>query len=108
MAKALASEPEVLILDEPTAGVDSQSQEHFRLAISHTISEHETTVLLVSHELSAVSDLVDQILVLKNSILFDGTPNELSERGVTLGLNDHDLPFWLERFKNDDFKERKK
>lgn len=100
IAKALASEPEVLILDEPTAGVDIQSQELFRKAIKHTIDEHDTTVLLVSHDLTAVSELVDQIVVLKNSILFDGTPNELADHGVSLGLHEHDLPFWLERIDN--------
>ena len=107
IAKALASEPEVLILDEPTAGIDSQSQELFRNAIDHTIQEHNTTVLLVSHELSAVSDLVDQILVLKNSIIFNGTVQELSEHGVSVGLHEHDLPFWLERFKTDELRKSK-
>lgn len=96
IAKALAGEPDVLILDEPTAGVDAASQELFRNALTHTIEEHDTTVLLISHELSAVSDLVDQIIVLKNRILFDGTPEDLIQQGVSLGIHQHDLPLWLE------------
>jgi len=101
IAKALAGEPDVLILDEPTAGVDAASQELFREAISHTIKEHSTTVLLISHELSAVADLVDQIIVLKNKVLFDGTPHELIEQGVSLGIHQHDLPVWLEGLNSD-------
>ncbi len=108
IAKAFASEPDLLILDEPTAGVDSASQELFRNSLSHIIEEHDTTVLLVSHELSAVSDLVDQIVVLKNKVLFDGTPNELSQKGVSLGIHEHDLPIWLERLEHDTFNEDRK
>lgn len=101
IAKAIVSDPEVLILDEPTAGIDSLSQRFFRDAIYHAIKEHSTTVLLVSHDLSAVADIVDQIIVLKNKVLFNGTPQELNVRGVQIGLHEHDLPFWLERIKSD-------
>lgn len=104
IAKALASGPDVMILDEPTAGIDSASQELFRNALHHIISEHETTVLLVSHELSAVADIVDQIIVLKKKILFNGTPQELAAQGVSLGLHEHDLPMWLERVQSHSFK----
>ena len=99
IAKAFASEPKILILDEPTAGVDANSQDLFKEALIHSIQEHEVTVLLVSHELSAVSEIVDQVLVLKNKILFDGPPSGLEEQGVSLGLHLHDLPMWLERIE---------
>ena len=99
IAKAFASEPQILILDEPTAGVDANSQELFKEAISHSMDEHDVTVLLVSHELSAVSEIVDQVLVLKNKILFDGPPSGLEKQGVSLGLHLHDLPMWLERIE---------
>ena len=99
IAKAFASEPEILILDEPTAGVDANSQELFKEALSHSMEEHDVTVLLVSHELSAVSEIVDQVLVLKNRILFDGPPSGLEKQGVSLGLHLHDLPMWLERIE---------
>lgn len=96
IAKALAGEPDVLVLDEPTAGVDSASQKLFHDTIAHTIEKHDTTVLLVSHELSAIKDLVDQVVVLKNRVIFDGAPSELTDQGVSLGIHEHDLPVWLE------------
>lgn len=103
IAKAFAGEPDILILDEPIAGVDAASQNLFRDALTHIISEHQTTVLLVSHELSAVVDILDHVVVLKNRVLFDDTPDVLSAEGVSLGVHNHDLPVWLERL--DDNKE---
>ncbi len=97
IAKALASEPELLVLDEPTAGVDAESQDLFRDSLLHLIREHSAAVLLVSHELGAVADHLDRVIVMKRSIVFDGTPKELVRQGVSLGVHTQDLPLWLER-----------
>jgi zinc transport system ATP-binding protein len=97
IAKALASEPELLVLDEPTAGVDAESQQLFRDSLVHLINEHGAAVLLVSHELGAVAEDLDRVIVMKRSIIFDGPPAELAARGVSLGVHTDDLPLWLER-----------
>lgn len=97
IAKAFCAEPDILILDEPTAGVDAQSQTLFRDALAHIIDEHSASVLLVSHELSAVSDIVDQVVVLNRSVVFDDKPEGLIAKGVSLGIHEHDLPVWLQR-----------
>ena len=97
IAKALASEPELLVLDEPTAGVDAESQQLFRDSLVHLINEHGAAVLLVSHELGAVAEDLDRAIVMKRSIIFDGPPAELAARGVSLGVHTDDLPLWLER-----------
>ena len=55
IARAFAGEPELLVLDEPIAGVDAESQRRFRDSLVHLIAEHGAGVLLVSHELSAVA-----------------------------------------------------
>jgi ABC-type Mn2+/Zn2+ transport system ATPase subunit len=52
--------------------------------------------LLVSHELSAVADVIDRVIVLKQRVLFDGPPARLIEEGVSLGVHKEDLPLWLE------------
>jgi zinc transport system ATP-binding protein len=96
IARAFASDPDLLVLDEPIAGVDSESQRRFRDSITHLISQHGAGVLLVSHELSAVADEVDRVIVLKRRILFDGPPAELMREGVSLGIHREDLPLWLE------------
>jgi zinc transport system ATP-binding protein len=96
IAKALASEPELLILDEPIAGVDAQSQRLFRESLVHLLREHGAAVLLVSHELGAVADDLDRVVVLRRRVVFDGKPSELAATGVSLGVHPDDLPRWLE------------
>ena len=96
IARAFASEPELLVLDEPVAGVDAESQRRFSDSLTHLIREHRAGVLLVSHELSAVAGIVDRVIVLKGRVLFDGTPTALMREGVSLGIHREDLPLWLE------------
>lgn len=96
IAKALASEPELLVLDEPVAGVDAESQRLFRDSLVHLVAEHAAAVLLVSHELGAVADDLDRVIVLKRRIVFDGPPADLAATGVSLGIHAEDLPLWLE------------
>ena len=96
IAKALVAEPDLLILDEPTAGVDAESQARFREVLV-TTRDRGGTVLLVSHELGAVADDLDRILLLRRgTIVFDGTPGDLVAEGVSLGVHATDLPVWLE------------
>ena len=96
IAKAIVNDPELLILDEPIAGVDAASQDHFRDALVSRI-ERGRAVLLVSHELGAVASALDRVLLLaRGRIEFDGPPHDLEEEGVSLGMHRHDLPAWLE------------
>ena len=96
IARALVADPELLMLDEPVAGVDAESQRLFRDSLIHLVHEHQTTVLLVSHELGAVAADLDRVIVLKQRIMFDGPPADLAARGVSLGIHAEDLPLWLE------------
>jgi zinc transport system ATP-binding protein len=96
IAKALATEPDLLVLDEPIAGVDAASQRRFRDALVRA-RQRGAAVLLVSHEFGAVADDLDRLIVLSGGrVTFDGPPSALTERGVSLGVHDHDLPVWLE------------
>ena len=96
IAKALAAEPEVLILDEPIAGVDIAAQKRFRDALV-ALTATGAAVLLVSHELGAVAEDLDRLVVLRSGTVdFDGPPAELTATGVNLGIHANDLPLWLE------------
>jgi zinc transport system ATP-binding protein len=99
IARAFASEPDLLILDEPVAGVDAESQRLFRESLIHLREEHGAAVLLVSHELGAVAQDLDRVVVLKRRVVFDGAPEELAQRGVSLGVHPEDLPLWLEALR---------
>jgi len=97
IAKALVSDPELLVLDEPTAGVDADSQRHFRDTLVGLARGRGAAVLLVSHELGAVADELDRLLLLRRGkIAFDGPPDDLVASGVSLGVHATDLPVWLE------------
>jgi zinc transport system ATP-binding protein len=99
IARALASDPELLVLDEPVAGVDAEAQRRFRDALVHHVREHGGSVLLVSHELGSVASDLDRVVVLKNRVRFDGHPSGLVAEGVSLGIHDQDLPVWLEEIR---------
>lgn len=97
IAKALAAQPELLVLDEPVAGVDAESQHRFRDSLTHLVAEHSAAVLLVSHELGAVADDLDRVVVMRRGkVYFDGPPADLVATGVSLGVHHDDLPLWLE------------
>ena len=74
IARALAGEPELLVLDEPTAGVDVHSQEAFAGAIGALV-ERGATIVLVAHELGPMADLVERTLVMRDGrVAYDGPP----------------------------------
>lgn len=72
IARALAGDPEVLVLDEPTAGVDAESQEAFAAAL-RLLKEQGVAVLLVAHELGPLGGLLDRVVVLAaGEIAYEG------------------------------------
>jgi zinc transport system ATP-binding protein len=75
IARALVSDPDLLILDEPTAGVDLASQAIFADAIRERVSGG-TTVVMVSHDLGPMDALIDRSIVLRRGrIVYDGPPH---------------------------------
>ena len=74
IARALVRQPEVLLLDEPTAGVDRASQDAFAATLRALVAGG-TTVVLVLHELGVLSDLVRRTVVLRaGRVVHDGEP----------------------------------
>lgn len=77
IAKALAAEPALLVLDEPTSGVDTEAQEALAALLAQLHGELRATIVYVSHEFGAVERYVERLLLVRGTIVFDGSPSEL-------------------------------
>ena len=91
IAGVIAMEPEILILDEPTAGLDPQGREGILKNIEDYRKKHNATIMMVSHSMDDVARLTDRLLVLNGSRLaMDGTPEAVFNRAeelIQMGLN---------------------
>lgn len=78
IAGVLAMKPEVLILDEPTAGLDPKGRDEILQQIKKLQTETGLTILLVSHSMEDVAEYVDRIIVMnRGSVMYDDTPREV-------------------------------
>ena len=78
IAGVIAMEPEVLILDEPTAGLDPEGREEILANINAYRKAKNATIMMVSHSMSDVARLADRLLVMNDSKLaMDGTPEQV-------------------------------
>jgi len=75
IARALASEAELLVLDEPTVGVDAESVDAFYDLLA-TLNAAGITVLLIEHDLGAVAEHADRVVCLNRTVYFDGPTDE--------------------------------
>ena len=77
IAKALAGQPSLLVLDEPTTGVDAESQESLAELLAGLHGELGVTIVYVSHEFGAVEHHVERLVLVRRTIVFDGSPHKL-------------------------------
>ncbi len=93
LAGVIAMEPKVLVLDEPTAGLDPAGRENLMANIRDYHRNKHTTVVLVSHSMDEIARNVDRIVVLKSAhVLMSGTPREVFARGDELLSAGLDVP----------------
>lgn len=79
IARSLAARPDVLIMDEPTAGVDAASQDVLA-AVLRRLAGMGVTMIVVTHELAALRGIVDRIVELElGTVTFDGTPRQYAQ-----------------------------
>ncbi|MDO4298184.1 MAG: energy-coupling factor transporter ATPase [Lachnospiraceae bacterium] len=80
IAGILAMKPEVLVLDEPTAGLDPKGRDDILNQIAKLHEEQKITVILVSHSMEDVARYVERIIVMnKGKVMFDDTPRRVFE-----------------------------
>lgn len=77
LAIAMTAEPELLLLDEPSTGVDVNGLVLFYQLVSDLRKQHDISVILVTHDLSGISQYVDRIVLLNRSIIAEGSPKEV-------------------------------
>lgn len=81
VAIGLVGRPELLFLDEPTAGFDPQARRDFHDLVRGIAAERQTTILLTTHDLSEAEALAGRILILNGGeIIADGSARELAQR----------------------------
>ena len=72
LARALASQPDLLVLDEPTTGFDAQARDEFVALLLHLNEEHNITLLLVSHDHDILAHAASRLVVVDRRIVHDG------------------------------------
>ena len=88
VARALAQEPRLLLLDEPTTGVDAATEEALREIVRELVADG-LPVLMATHDLDRVDDWFDRLLVLDRRVLALGTPREVVESGAYSAIREH-------------------
>jgi len=80
LARALALDPEIMLLDEPTAGLDPITADEINSLIRRLQEKHETSSIVVTHDMRSVRTVADRVALLKEgSIVVEGTLDEVSK-----------------------------
>ncbi|MDV2683154.1 metal ABC transporter ATP-binding protein [Alkalihalophilus lindianensis] len=91
IARALVSDPELLILDEPTVGVDAKSVKSFYDMLSDLNRDKGITLLMVTHDIGAMTDHVTNVACLNKHLHFHGNPKEFEENQDLSAIYGHDV-----------------
>jgi phosphonate transport system ATP-binding protein len=95
IARAVMQQPDLLLVDEPTASLDPKTSRQIMRLIRELATERDTPALVNIHDVTLAKSFSDRIIGLKDgAVIFDGTPAELTEAALTLiyGAEDWNLP----------------
>ena len=94
LAGVLAMHPQVLVLDEPTAGLDPEGKREILTLVKKLNQQHGITVIMVSHDMNEVYENVNRIIVFKDgNIIYDLPPQELFEKEDEIAQMNLEVPF---------------
>jgi zinc transport system ATP-binding protein len=83
VAKALAADAELLILDEPTSGIDMHSKTEFYSLLDHLSKDHGLTVILSSHDIGAVTKLASKVVCINRTIFYCGLMSKFTSDALS-------------------------
>jgi len=86
IARAIVNRPLILFLDEPTTGVDAETQERFYSMLGILNKAHEITIVIITHDLGIVNKRVNKIACLNQKLVFHGTHNDFCNSSVVQEL----------------------
>lgn len=86
LARAILRDPEILFLDEPSAGVDAGGEQAFFELLRHQQQDHHTTIVMISHEIQLVAAHVDTVLCLNRGLVCQGHPSHAMTDAVLKDL----------------------
>lgn len=103
IAGVLAMKPKILVLDEPTAGLDPKGRDEILGQIQNLYKKYNMTIILVSHSMEDVAKLVNRIIVMhKGKVAISGTPREVFKRADELesfGLAIPQITYFMRAYK---------
>ncbi len=82
IARALSQRPQILLLDEPTTGIDASTQRRLRDLICALHQQYHLTIVFVTHDINMISAIVETLIVLKNRLHAKGSPEEILKKEV--------------------------
>ncbi len=82
IARALVQEPEIMLLDEPTTGLDVRSQRSIISLLDRLHRERGLTIMLVTHDVNSISDVVDRVMYLRNRLIAFGEFKEVCRQDI--------------------------
>jgi manganese transport system ATP-binding protein len=88
VARAIAQEPQLLLLDEPTTGVDAATEDALLHLVRGLVADG-LPVVMTTHDLERAPEWFDRLIVVDRRILADGRPDEVLESGAYAGIREH-------------------
>ena len=88
VARAIAQDPKIMLLDEPTTGVDAATEDALRSVVRELV-RRGMAVVMTTHDLDSAPDWFDRLMVLDRKILAMGDPTEVLESGAYAGIREH-------------------
>lgn len=97
LVRSLLQNPQLLILDEPEAGVDVGGEQSFYTLLQKLVADKQLTVLIATHELDIVHTFADKVLCINQKLICTGTPKKVLTKEMFQNLYGHHLKFYGHR-----------